>query len=213
MAKIVLEAQLKGDMKNDVARSEGLVPSVCYGAGKENMVITVKHNEFLKAYRVAGENSVIDLTIDGKAENVLVQDMQIHPLTGYVEHVDFKFVDMNKVVIAPIPLEFVGKAPAVVAIGGTLTKTMTEVEVEALPANLPHEIKVDITKLEDFNSVLHVSDLEVPADVTIVTEGDLTIATVTAPREDDAESDMTPEEMEKAALEAAVGSEDDGSDE
>lgn len=207
MAKIVLDAQLKGDMKNDVARSEGLVPSVCYGAGKENMVITVKHNEFIKAYRQAGENSVIDLTIDGKAENVLVQDMQIHPLTGFVLHVDFKFVDMNKVVVAPIPLEFVGKSNAVANLGGTLNQTLTEVEVEALPANLPHEIKVDISKLEDFHSVIHVSDLEVPAEVKIVTDSELTVATVSAPREE-TEEELSPEEMEKAAMEQAVGSEE-----
>ncbi len=209
MAKIVLEAQLKGDMRNDVARSEGLVPSVCYGPEKENVVVVVKHNEFLKAYRQAGENAVIDLTIDGKTENVLVQDMQLHPLTGFVEHVDFKFVDMNKLVVAPIPLEFVGKSPAVIDMGGILNKTMTEVEVEALPANLPHHIEVDISKLDDFNAVLHVSDLSVPENVEIVTEMELTIATVTAPRaEEEPEDLLSPEELERQALEAAVGVEE-----
>lgn len=208
MTKIVLDAQMKGDIKNDIARSEGLVPAECYGPGKENISITVKHNEFIKAYRQAGENSVIDLTIEGKAENVLVQDLQIHPLTGFVIHIDFKFVDMNKVIIAPIPLEFVGKSPAVADMGGTLNKTMTEVEVEALPADLPHEIKVDISKLEDFHSVMHVSDLEIPGKVKVITDSELTIATVSAPREEEAADELSPEEMEKQALEAAVGAEE-----
>lgn len=210
MTKVVLEASLKGDMDNGIARSEGLIPCVCYGAGKDNMVITIKHNEFLKAYREAGENSVVELTIDGNMENVLVHDMQVHPLTGFVEHVDFKFVDMNKVVVAPIPLEFAGKSAAVAEMGGVLNKTLTEVEVEALPAKLPNEVVVDISKLEDFNSVLHVSDLEVGEGVKIITDAELTIATVSAPRAEEESEELSPEEMEKQALEAAVGAEETG---
>jgi large subunit ribosomal protein L25 len=92
--------------------------------------------------------------------------------------------------------------------GGVLNKTVTEVEVEALPGALPNEIIVDVSKLEDFNSVLHVSDLEVGEGVTIVTDPELTIATVSAPRAEEEAEELSPEEMEKQALEAAVGAEE-----
>lgn len=213
MGKIVLAASKKGERKNDEIRFGGEVPAICYGAGKDNVAVVVKHNEFVKVYREAGENSVVELEIDGGKENVLIYEMQLHPLNGSVEHIDFKFVDMNKPVIAPIPLEFVGTSPAVKELAGILNKTLTEVEVEALPADLPHEIKVDISVLEDFNSVLHVSDIDLSDKVTMITEPGLTIATVTAPREEEPEEELlSPEEMEKQAMEAAVGAEE-GEDE
>lgn len=205
MEKVLLNAVVKGDQKNAVIRAEGNIPAVCYGAGKESSTVVVTESDFLKAYRIAGENTVVELDIAGTKENVLVYDMQLHPITGKVQHVDFLFVDMNKPVIAPIPVEFVGKSAAVEMLGGVLNETLTEIEVEALPGDLPHVIEVDITALEDFNSVIHVSDVKVPANVSIYTDGELTIATVSAPRAAVEESELSPEEMEKAAMEAAVG--------
>lgn len=211
METLVLKANKRdGSVKNAEYRAQSLVLAECYGPGKENVSVVVNSSEFIKTYRKAGESTVIDLEIDGKAEKVLVHEVVVHPLNDSIEHVDFKFVDMNVAVVASVPLVFVGVSPAVKNEGGVLVESLQEVEVKALPGDLPHDIEVDISVLEDFHSVIHVSDLKLTDKVEMITDEALTVATVSAPRsavED--ESELSPEEQEKAAMEAAVGKEED----
>ncbi len=208
MEKVLLKAALKGNVENSHIRAESNIPAVCYGNKKEATSVVISESEFIKAYRVAGENTVVELDIDGKKENVLVHDMQLHPISGKVQHVDFLFVDMKKPVVAPIPLVFVGRSAAIAELGGLLNETLHEVEVEALPGDLPHEIEVDISALVDLNSVMHVSDLVVPKGVKVVSDSELAVVTIVVPRATVEEDNMSPEEMAKAALEAAVGKEE-----
>ena len=208
MEKVLLKAVLKGEMDNSQIRAASNIPAVCYGNNKNATSVVVSESDFIKAYRIAGENTVVELDIDGKKENVLVHDMQLHPVNGKVQHVDFLFVDMKKPVIAPIPLVFVGKSAAIAEMGGLLNETMHEVEVEALPGDLPHEIEVDISALVDLNSVIHVSDLVVPKGVEVVSDLELAVASIVVPRASVEDDNLSPEEMAKAALEAAVGKEE-----
>ncbi len=184
---------LKG-RKTDALRGEGAIPAVVYGFNTEPTNITVDRNEMERLYQTAGESTVVALEVEGKTVNVLLQDYQRDALTSFLTHVDFRAIDMSQKVEAVITLKLVGEAPAVKELGGTLVESIDEVEVSALPSALVREIEIDISTLKTFEDAIHVSDIKVPAGIEILTEGDVTIASVQPPRS----------EAEMAALDGAV---------
>ncbi len=128
-------------------------------------------------------SSLLTLTVDGGSEHpVIVRDIQIHPLKGHITHIDFYQVRLDEEITAEIPLEFVGESPAVKDLGGTFVRNIDAVEVEALPQDLPHDIEVDISILDTFEKVIHVSDLKVPQGVKVMLEPGEVIALVQEPR-------------------------------
>ena len=127
------------------------------------------------------------LTGDGKTHPVLIQDVQIHYLTSRPIHADFYEVSMTEKLKAKVALEFTGEAPAVKTLGGILVKVLSEVEVECLPADLPHNIEVNIDILKTLQDSIHVKDLSVPSKVTILTNPDEMVAKVQPPRDVEAE--------------------------
>ena len=216
MESVALEVQ-KRDTENttaDQVRAEGMIPGECYGAGKENISIQVEYQTFRKLYNTAGENTVVDLTVDGNTHKALVHGLQLDSLHGRILHVDFKFIDMNKPVDTHVPLVFVGTAPAVKDMAGTLTKNVTELSVRCLPGDIPHEIEVDISPLVDFHTALHVSDLNVPANVEVLDDAARTIASVSAPKEEEEVEDVAAEEAEAiAALAGEEGGDEESGEE
>lgn len=217
MDTVALEVQKRDTSKTtaDEVRAEGMIPGECYGAGKENVSIKVDYQTFRKLYNTAGESTVVDLTIEGEMHKALVHTISLDSLHGRITHVDFKFIDMNKPVDANIPLVFVGEAPAVKEMAGVLTKNMTEIAVRCLPADLPHEIEIDISSLVDFHSAIHVSDVTPPQGVEFMEEDERTIASVAAPREEEPEEDEDTAAEEAEAIAALAGDEggDDGGEE
>jgi large subunit ribosomal protein L25 len=178
-------------------RRMNLIPAEFYGAGVENCSFQMDYQMFRKAYMVAGENTVIDLNVEGDASRkVLVHDVQFDPVSDKIRHVDFINVRMDKAVTTNIPLEFVGVSIAVKDDGGVLNTNLTEIEVTCLPGDLIHSIEVDISSLVDFHTSIHVSDLKLSDKITVLTDLGTTVATVAAPRE---------EEVETAAPESATG--------
>lgn len=196
MEKLIIEAEIREihGRKTDALRAQGKTPAVVYGFETEPVNITVDRNAAEKLYREAGESSVIDLKVGGKEYNVLIQDIQRDVLTGFIIHVDFRSLDMTKTVETTISLIFVGEAPAVKEMGGTLVTASEEIEVRALPSKLVHEIEVNISSLKTFDDAIRVGDLEIPEGIEVLTSAQATIASVTSPR--------TAEEME--ALDNAV---------
>ncbi|MBT6068652.1 50S ribosomal protein L25 [Candidatus Peregrinibacteria bacterium] len=183
MDTIVLEAKVRDkNLKLNHLRADSRVSAEYYGKGVENMSLDLDYQDFRRAFMAGGGNTVFDLTIDGKAHKVLVHEVQMDPMTDLYTHIDFISVDMNKEVTTQIPLVFTGTAPAVKELGGTLIENRNEVTVKCLARDLIHEIEVDITSLEDFNAVIHISDITVPAGIEIVDELELTIATISAPK-------------------------------
>lgn len=187
MDTLTLKAQmrtLKG-RKTWRIRAEGQVPAVVYGTGMEPKMVAVDRNEFVKVYKSGGESTLVDLEIEGVGTiPVLFQDHQQNPLTDEVTHIDFRAVDLTKKVEAEVRLEFVGESSAVKALGGTLVHVLEEVEVSALPKNLPSEIEVDLSMLKTFEDVIRISDLVVPEGVEILAAKDESVAVVTPPRSD-----------------------------
>jgi len=155
--------------KGEKTRATGTLPGVFYGAGKEATSISLNLPEFLKLYKEAGESSLIDLNLDGKAVGkALVQEVQYNPVSDRMSHVDFRLIDMNKSLIAKVVLRYVGESGAIKASGGTLVTTLNEVEVECLPKDLVSHIDVDISVLKTFEDVIKVKDLKLPAGIKIL---------------------------------------------
>lgn len=170
----------------DVTRAQGNIAAVMYGHGKPASSLWVERLAFEKLYAEAGESSIIHINIDGKSHNALVQDVSFDPLSGRALHIDFLQVKMNEVIEVTVPLELVGESPAVRQLGGTLIKTLEEVEVSCLPKDLPHALEIDLGRLASFEDHLSVADIVLPNDVKILTNLETVIATVEAPRSEEA---------------------------
>ena len=167
--------------KVSAMRAEGFVPAELYGRGLQNVHLNVSSKEFKKVFQEAGESSVVTLSVDSEKLPVLIYDVQYHPVSGDVAHVDFYQVRMDEKITASIEVEFIGEPPAVKAFGGILVKAMQEIEVEALPAYLPSEIKVDISGLDEIGKSIYVKDLRFGKEVKVLVSPDTVVATITEP--------------------------------
>lgn len=188
MKSVALKAELR-DLKNGTLhakRADGVIPAVLYGQGKENKNIWVNGLEFGKVFEEAGENTVVNLELDGGVkENVLIYDYQMNPLSGKITHIDLLRVNMKEEIETEIPLVFVGEAPVVKEKGGIFVKGIDNVEVRCLPGNMPHDFEIDLTKLVDFEDRITVGDINVPADVEILNNPETIVASVSAPRSEE----------------------------
>lgn len=182
---LAVQKREKFGKANRALRQKGLVPAEFYGRGVENKHLSVNGRDFLKVFREAGENTIVNLVIGELKEPALIYDVVKDPLTEEVIHVDFYKVRMDEEIRAHIPLRFVGESLAVKERLGTLNKAMGEVEVEALPGNLPHDIEVDLSNLVDLNKSIHVRDLKVPEKVKVLLEPETVVATVVPLREEE----------------------------
>jgi len=163
-------------------RERGVLPGVLYGPRiKETLPLEINFKEFEKVYKEAGESTLVSLEIEDKKAPVLIHEVKLDPLTGKPIHVDFYQPRLEEEVEVTIPIIFEGEAPAVKDLGGTLVKNIHEVEVRALPQNLPHEIKVNMEKLKTFEDDILVKDLPTPKGVKILKELEEVVATVAPP--------------------------------
>lgn len=184
-----------------------LIPLEYYGKGVENQSLQVDYQTFRRLYKDAGGNTVIELNVGGKKLNVLVHNVDLHPVTNKIRHVEFINVKMDQVITAMIPLSFVGTAPAVKELGGTLTHNLTEVEIKCLPKDLIHEIEVNVEPIVDFHTSIHVSDLSLPSSVELLTPLEEVIVSASAPREEEEEV-VAEGEVAEGAAEAPAAEEE-----
>ncbi|MBI1390754.1 MAG: 50S ribosomal protein L25/general stress protein Ctc [bacterium] len=164
------------------ARREGLLPGVVYGGGKDPISVMLNRHEFTKSLKGGeSENVLVNLKFenDGHETLTLVRDTQHDPLRGDLEHVDFLRVSIDKAITTTVPLHTTGSAKGVKD-GGVLEIVRREVEIECLPLDIPDFIEIDISGL-GLGQGLHVSDIPANEKITILTSGDESIATVTAP--------------------------------
>lgn len=183
-------------------RKQGLISAELYGHGRENIHLSVPTKEFLKVFKEAGESTIIKLKVENEEEkvenefNVLIHDLQKNPLTDEISHIDFYQVRMGEKITISVPLEFIGEAPAVREKEGILVRAMQEVEVEALPADLPRSIEVNLDELSEIGMSIYVKDLRVAKGVEILVEPETVVATVTEPvKEEVEEKPITVEEI------------------
>ncbi len=175
----------------------GQVPAVLYGAGHDGEPLTLDRREVDRLLGHAGVRSmVLHVNIDGKGKpvNAMVKTVQFDPTKGRPVHVDLLAVRMNQAVTTSVTLNFVGESPGVKA-GGVLNTVHTAISVEALPADLPESIDVDISEL-DVGASLTLADIMAPSGVTVHGEPEEIVASVTAPTKS-----VEEEEAEAAAVE------------
>ncbi len=177
-------------------RDEERIPAVVYGPNRESTPITVNKKEFQSLYDNAGESTLVTLDIQDTKEkpSVLIYDTQKDPMRRDIIHADFLEPNLKEKVEAEVPLVFKGETPLIEEMEGTLVKNADTVDVKALPQELPHEVEVDISNLQDFDDVIYVRDLQIPSNVEIMQEEDTVIAMISKPEDVESELEKPIEE-------------------
>jgi large subunit ribosomal protein L25 len=212
MAETVLNAARReraGKGAARAARRAGLVPGVIYGAKRAPELISLKPAELLPELRKAGFfTNLYDVKIDGSSQQVLVRDVQLHPVTDRPEHVDFMRVDPNTKVTVEVPVVFLNEAASPgIKRGGVLNIVRHEIEVLCFATQIPHTIEIDLTGLDIGDSV-HISAVKLPEGVRpTITGRDFTIATVAAPTTMAAEAETTAAPEAPAPVEVITAKE------
>jgi large subunit ribosomal protein L25 len=173
-------------------RREGLVPGVIYGGGEEPQHFAVDARTLRNTLAHAGQ--VIEVAIEGgSSANVLIKDVQRHPVRGEAVHVDLLRVRMDQVIHATVPLEFRGadEAPGVVE-GGVFNQELRELNIEALPGDIPDSVVHDVSALE-MNATLTLEVLRAPQGVTLLDDVEIVIATITPPTVEPVEEEIETE--------------------
>ena len=189
---ITLNATLRSSENLSKIRENGDIPAIVYG-GKltESISVSVNREDFKRTWRTAGGSTALGLVIDGKKHDVLIHDLQIDPRTDVVIHADFLAIDANTEVTVGVELEFTGVSAAVKAGLGHLEKMLQEISVEALPKDLPPNLVVDISSLENVGDQIHVGDLTIPAGVRVVGHDASDIVVVISGHKEEEESTGT----------------------
>ncbi|MGK0359290.1 MAG: large subunit ribosomal protein L25 [Bradymonadia bacterium] len=185
-------------------RAEGRLPAVLYGHGVESPTpLSLDPKEFVKAItNPKGLNAVYSVEIDGTSHQVLAREMQRHPVSRKILHVDLVAADPEKLITTFVPVTFTGKSVGVVT-GGRIRKPYREIKLRARPMDVPVDIVVDITEM-DHNDAIHASDLQLPEGVTPVYDRDYVVVKVTKPRGkllDEDGQEILPEDAPAAAEE------------
>ncbi|MBX4198679.1 50S ribosomal protein L25 [Candidatus Parcubacteria bacterium] len=191
--------------KPEDIRKAGFIPAVFYGKKEKSTPISIAKADFVKAWKTAGESTVVSLeTPEGSVES-LIHDIDFDPVTGAPRHADFYVFEKGHKVKVEVPIEFTGVSPAVKDQGGTLVKVLYALKIEAMPRDLPHGIEIDISPLTTFESQILAKDISMPEGVTLLENPEEVVALVSAPREEKEEEaapvDLSAIEVEKKGKE------------
>src|SRR3989344_501650 len=200
--KIELNADKRSILgsKVKVLRNSGFIPAVLYGKGQEALSLQVPVKEFHKVLKEAGESTLVYVRVGKDTYPTIIHDVAKDPVKDHVIHADFYKVSLTEKIKTKVPVVFVGESPAVKDLAGIFVRNVNELEVEALPQNLPHEISVDISFLKNFGDQILVKDIDLGKDVRIEAEQDAIIATIQEPK--------SQEELEAELAEPSAGVEE-----
>ena len=179
-------------------RRTGVTPGNIYGHNVDSVAVQVPTDDLRHTLKVAGRNEIVYLRLDGDERPTFVRDVQRDPVSDRILHVDFLQISLKDKVRLDVPIHLVGKSPAVDTYGGILTHGIDRVTVEALPAEVPSFVEVDVSLLTEIDQALHISDLTVAEGVTILSDPEVLIAKISPPAVE------RVEEVEEAAEEAAA---------
>lgn len=186
-------------------RQQGLIPGVVYGHRVATRSVAAPQSEFVRVWKQAGASTLVDLILDGGAPiKVLIQEVQHHPVTRALLHVDFHQVNLEEKIMARIKLQFTGTPPAVKELGGILMTTLNEIQVSCLPQALVQEITVDLSRLKTFQDYLHVADLSLPAGIVALDKPATVVAHVIKPRSQEELKALDQQPAASAAAAAEV---------
>jgi len=191
-------------------RREGLLPANVYGKGLSSTAIQVKMSDFQAVYKEAGETGLVDLKVGADSKPVLIKNLQMEFPLHTPLHVDFYQVNLKEKVKTMVPLVLTGEPKAVTDKVGLLLQTLAEVEIEALPAELPENIEVSVEHLAAVDDHILVEALKAPAGVTILTGADQVVAKIGELVVEEAEPEPVAAEGEEGAVEAGEATEGEG---
>jgi large subunit ribosomal protein L25 len=205
MPEIVVSAEKrteKGKNVNRRLRVSGRIPGVLYGGSKDPVPVAVSPKDISAVLRSAsGENTLFDLDLGGTRRKVILKEYQLEPLKGKLLHADFYEVALDKALQVSVHVEVTGTPVGVKVQGGILDFVTRELEIECLPTDIPEKIVVDVSELE-LGKHIRVSDLKLSDKLTMLTEPDIVIVHVVAPRAEEAPAAAA---VEGAEAEAAAG--------
>lgn len=183
-------------------RKEGLVPAELYGHGIKNIHLSVPAKDFNKVFKEAGETTIITLHIGKEKHSVMIHEVLRDRVLSHIVHVDFYEVRMDEKIRAHVPVEFVGESPAVKEFAAVINKAISEIEVEALPQDLPHSFVIDLAALDTLDKSIYVKDLIIPKGVTIEIDEDMAIATATPAKAAEVVEEEAPADVSAIKSEA-----------
>ncbi len=193
----------KRDLKDraEKVRVSGMLPAIFYGPKETSTAVSIPMADFKKVWKKAGESSIVILKdASGNEHESLIHEVDVHPLSGEPRHADFYVIEKGKKVQVAVPLVFEGIAPAVKDLGGILVKVHRQIEIEAAPRDLPHDLIVDISMLTELTSVIQAKDIKLPAGVELKLGADDVIASIAEAKE---EVEEAPVAIDMAAIEVS----------
>lgn len=209
MAKVSQKIELNAENRKVLGggvrklRRDGYIPAILYGKGQEPLPLQISLKDFNKTFKIAGESTLVYIGVDSQSYPTIIHDVARDPLTNGILHADFYKVRLDEKIKAGVPVVFVGESPAVKDLGGIFVRNVNELEVEALPQNLPHELTIDISVLKNFGDKITVGDLKQSlgslAELT-ATDDDAIISAVQEP--------ISEEELKASLEEPTTGVED-----
>jgi len=185
MKNIILNAKKRSTNKSNRAKliEKKQTPAIVYGHKVNNQLIAINSRRIADVFDLVGTSSLIDLKIGNtKAVSVIIQEIQLDPVSDKIIHVDFYQVKKDVKIKTEIPLKFIKKSSAVEDDGGNLIIDRQEIEIECLPTDLVDKIIVDISVLKTFDDVIRIKDLKIPDKITVLDKDKEVVATTTAPR-------------------------------
>jgi large subunit ribosomal protein L25 len=186
-------------------RREGIIPANVYGRALDSVAIQVVRDDLVRVVRSAGRNEIVYLRLDGEEPRpTFVRQIQRNPVTDAILHVDFYQISLAEKVRIEVPLALVGTAPAEQTHGGTLLHSLDSITVEGLPTDIPSVIEVEVSGLEEIDASIHVGELSVPDQVTVLSDPEVVVAKIAPPHvEKEVEEEVGEEVLE--GEEAAEG--------
>lgn len=214
MSTLVLKVETgrsTGSAASRRLRAEGKVPAIVYGHGKDPLPIAVDHRELELAFHTpAGRNVVFMLDLGGKPQTAVAQEIVKHPFKPFIHHIDFLLVNLDEVVTVDVPLSIIGESIGSRE-GGVMEVIRPQIHVRAVLSNLPSEISLDVSEM-DQGDTLRIGDLPEIPGVEYVDDAGLTVVTIThASQVETPEEEAEAAEAELAAAEAAEAESDEES--
>lgn len=220
MYKMELIVTSRQNMKAKDLRKEGLIPGIIYGKHLDTpIMVACKRNDLIKKYKEAGYSTPLTITGDNKLDQlVLIQDIQLDPVSDVLLHIDFLAVNKDEKVTTEIPIKMIGESPIEKLGQGKIQLLKDFIEVEAFPQDLPHDITVDISIIQNMNDTVVVKDLKVSSKVKVLDDPEQAIITVVTMQEEVEETPVvaaaegTPAEGAAAPAAGAAPAKDDKKD-
>lgn len=207
MSEVVLKAEIRDIRGKQVKalRRAGKLPAVMYGKQIEPVSIMLDFRQASPVLDKISQSTLIILDLDGKQQYVLVRDKQRDVLRGNLTHVDFQVVSLTERVRANVAIHLEGESSAVEELGGILVQNLEELDIEALPRDLPERIDVDVSVLKEIGDAIHVRDLALPEGMVVYTDPDEIVAVVTSPQAEEVVEELKegvePEVIERGKKE------------